>query len=197
MARKVMLLGDSITDGDGSSHGAGYRRELREALLAAGQEFEFVGSLGNGVVTDPPHEGHSGWEIADVAGQVAGWLRLWRPDVVLLHLGTNDLDRDVDVAGAPGRLGALVDTILHTLPAPTVFVSSLVRVESEAVQGRVDRFNAAIPELVASRARAGHDVRFVDMSGLLTLADLVDDLHPNDHGYAKIAGAWFTALTTG
>jgi lysophospholipase L1-like esterase len=63
------------------------------------------------------------------------------------------------------------------------------------VQRRIDAYNVEVPRLVAQRARAGHRVRFVDIAGLLTIADLADDLHPNDQGYAKMASAWFNALT--
>lgn len=190
-----MPLGDSITEGDGSSHGTGYRAMLRDALAAAGHEVEFVGSMADDA--GPRHEGHSGAEIDDIAAHVVEWVARWRPDVVLLHLGTNDLDRAVAVDGAPARLGALIDAVLRTVPGVTVFVASLVLVETDAVRGRVDAFNAAIPNLVAERARAGHDVRHVDLSGLLTVDDLKDDLHPNDRGYAKMADAWFSALTSG
>jgi lysophospholipase L1-like esterase len=192
---RIMPLGDSITFGDGSSHGGGYRRDLWHALANAGYDVDFVGSERDGALPDPDHEGHPGWEIDDITEQVVGWLIVWRPTVVLLHIGTNDLDRDADVRGAPGRLGALLDTILRTAPGVTLYVSSISPVRSAVVQRRIDTYNVEVPRLVAERARAGHRVHFVDIAGLLTIADLADDLHPNDQGYAKMAGAWFNALT--
>jgi lysophospholipase L1-like esterase len=193
---RIMPLGDSITFGDGSSHGAGYRRDLWHALADAGHDVEFVGSEQDGAVPDPDHEGHPGWEIRDIADQVVRWLRMWRPNVVLLHLGTNDLNRNVDVRGAPARLGALIDTILRTQPDVRLYVSSLAPVLDEVVQRRVDTFNTEVPRLVAERAAAGHDIRYVDIAATLSTADLADDLHPNDRGYAKMADAWFSALTS-
>lgn len=191
---RIMPLGDSITFGDGSSHGGGYRKELWHAFANAGYDVEFVGSERDGALPDPVHEGHPGWEIDDIAEQVVGWLTEWRPTVVLLHIGTNDLDRDADVRGAPRRLGALIDSILLTQPAVTLYVASLSPVRDEIVQRRIDAYNFEVPRLVAERARAGHQVHYVDIAGLLTLADLADDLHPNDQGYAKMAAAWFKAL---
>ena len=67
-------------------------------------------------------------------------------------------------------------------------------VRSAAVQRRIDAYNLEIPRLVGERARAGLAVRYVDIAGLLTIADLADELHPNDQGYAKMAAGWFTAL---
>lgn len=189
-----MPLGDSITFGDGSTHGGGYRKELWHAFADAGLDVEFVGSERDGALPDPVHEGHPGWEIGDIAERVAGWLTRWRPTVVLLHIGTNDLDRGADARGASSRLAALLDTILRTLPGIALYVSSLAPVLSDAVQRRVDAYNVTVPRLVAERARAGHRIRYVDIAGLLGAADLADDLHPNDQGYAKMAGAWFRAL---
>src|SRR2546421_13017582 len=149
-----MPLGDSLTFGDGSSHGGGYRKELWHGLADAGFDVEFVGSERGGALPDPDHEGHPGWEIDDIAEQVVGWLTAWRPTVVLLHIGTNDLDRDADIRGAPARLGALLDRILRTVPGVTLYVSSLAPVLSDLVQRRVDAYNVEVPRLVAERARA-------------------------------------------
>jgi lysophospholipase L1-like esterase len=193
---RIMPLGDSITWGDGSSHGAGYRGELWQALSDAGYEVEFVGSEQDGAFPGADHEGHPGWEIDDITDQVARWLARSRPTVVLLHIGTNDLDRDADVARAPARLAQLIDLILRTAPTVTLFVASVTPALPEAVQRRIDRFNVEVPGLVEERASAGHDIHFVDMAAELTTADLFDDLHPNDQGYAKMARRWFEALTT-
>lgn len=192
---RIMPLGDSITFGDGSTHGAGYRKDLWHALSQAGYDVDFVGSEQDGAIPDPDHEGHPGWEIDDISDQVVRWLTRWRPTIVLLHIGTNDLDRDADIQRAPARLGALIDTILRTVPAARLFVASLAPVLSEVVQRRIDAFNAEVPGLVTERAGTGHRVHFVDMAAAMTISDLADELHPNDQGYAKMAGVWFGALT--
>jgi lysophospholipase L1-like esterase len=194
---RIMPLGDSITFGDGSSHGAGYRGDLWHTLAAAGYDVDFVGSEQDGTFPDPDHEGHPGWEIDDITDQIVRWLTRWRPTVVLLHIGTNDLDRDADVKRAPARLAALVDTILRAVPTVTLFVASVAPVRSDVVQRRIDAFNVEVPLLVADRAMAGYKIHFVDVAAELTRADLFDDLHPNDQGYAKMAGVWFGALTSG
>jgi lysophospholipase L1-like esterase len=194
---RVMPLGDSITFGDGSSHGAGYRGDLWHALADVGYDVDFVGSEQDGTFPDPDHEGHPGWEIDDITDQVVRWLTRWRPTVVLLHIGTNDLDRDADVKRAPARLATLVDTILRTMPTVTLYVASVAPVRSAVVQRRIDAFNVEVPRLVAARASAGYKIHFVDVAAELTTADLFDELHPNDRGYAKMAGVWFDALTSG
>jgi lysophospholipase L1-like esterase len=191
---RIMPLGDSITDGDGSTDGGGYRRLLSRALAEAGQEVTFVGSVRD-EVAGLDHEGHPGWEINDLTGLVEGWLTGARPDAVLLHIGTNDLGRALDLPEAPARLGTLIDTILRTAPTVTLHVASLAAVGTDDLQRLVDAFNAEIPRLVKERVRAGFDVRFVDLAARLTRAHAADRLHPNDLGYAVMADTWFAALT--
>ena len=55
-------------------------------------------SLGNS--RSDYNEGHSGYNIDAVSGQASKSL-LSRPKVVLLHAGTNDLNRRFDPPGAP------------------------------------------------------------------------------------------------
>jgi hypothetical protein len=64
---KIMPLGDSITDGVGSSSGAGgYRDDLYQLLTNNGVSFDFVGSINDGVSPDPDHEGHDGATAEDI-----------------------------------------------------------------------------------------------------------------------------------
>ena len=64
-------------------------------------------------------------------------------------------------------------------------------------KAQVKTFNAAIPDLVAARTKAGHKIVIVDMSNTkngLTTKDLADGLHPNDGGYKKMASVWYDGL---
>ncbi len=193
-ARRVMPLGDSITDGYNIP--GGYRTPLLPGLTAAGLPTDFVGSAQNGpsALADRDHEGHSGWRIDEIAGQVDGWLDRAQPDVILLMIGTNDMIQNRDVGGAPTRLGALLDRIAARRPSATVIVASLPPLSDRAQDARARTFNAALPGLVSTRAAQGRRVKFVDASARLTLADLADGVHPNAAGYAKLAELWLGAL---
>jgi lysophospholipase L1-like esterase len=188
---KIMPLGDSITWGAGSSTTSSYRAELWQRLVGgAGLAIDFVGSGHDGVLPDPDHEGHSGWRIEQITASVDGWLATSRPDVILLHIGTNDMNQDFDVANAPARLGQLLDRIRTDLPAATVLVAAIVPSTDATVNGRINAFNAAVPGVVAQRPNA----RFVDLNTTIGAADMADSLHPNDGGYAKMASLWYSAL---
>ncbi|QLE74457.1 hypothetical protein FGW37_25215 [Streptomyces rectiverticillatus] len=186
----VMPLGDSITRGAGSSTGNGYRIALHDKLAAHSGSLQFVGSVRtNGA----DHEGHSGWQINDLSENIERWLPAADPNVVLLNIGTNDIDRNNDVDDAPARLGRLIDKITRAAPEMTVLVSSLVPSQSAQVQKRVEKFNSDVPRLVAERRNKGFKVGYVDMSAV-TAPDLNDRLHPNDSGYAKMATAFYEGL---
>ncbi len=190
-ALRIMPLGDSITYGVGSSTTSSYRAALWDRL--AGQSVDFVGTQRSGQLPDLDNEGHSGWIISQIAGIADSTLATYRPNIVTLHIGTNDMNRNVDVAAAPARLGALIDQILVAAPDATVLVATLVPANNAAVQARVAEYNRQIPGLVAQRANAGKHVRLVSMAALTT-ADLVDTLHPNDAGYRKMADAFYAGI---
>ena len=115
---EILPLGDSITEGVGGT-GGGYRARLHLLLNNAGDSFNFVGSATNNSTPalinsgQHYHEGHSGYRIDQIEGDLTGlvssdpafdtsngghWLdggiAVGRapifPDLILLHIGTND-----------------------------------------------------------------------------------------------------------
>jgi lysophospholipase L1-like esterase len=190
---RVMPLGDSITDGFGSSAGNGYRAKLTRQLQDHGYQTDFVGSVRSGNLPDPEHEGHNGWEISQIADAARTYVPALRPSVVLIHAGTNDMNRNVDPTGAPGRLAQLVDQTLSDAPEATVLVATLVPASNGTVQNRIDEYNRQVRALVRARQETGRHVGLVDLAPITT-SDLVDGLHPNDGGYDKMAEAFYTGI---
>src|SRR5689334_6369148 len=173
---RVMPLGDSITDGIQTP--GGYRIGLWQSLASGGYTVDFVGSLSNGPASlgDHDHEGHSGWRIDQIDANIAGWLRTYDPHTILLHIGTNDVIQNVNLAGAPSRLGTLLDHITATVPNAEVFVAQLIPLSYN--DGAIRTFNAAIPGVLQPRIAAGKHLHLVDMHSALTTSDLVDGTHP-------------------
>ncbi|MDQ0985267.1 FG-GAP-like repeat-containing protein [Streptomyces sp. V2I9] len=190
----VMPLGDSITEGAGSSTRSSYRAALWPRLVPRAGTLDFVGSLKHGQLPDLDHEGHSGWLIEGLSANIDSWMDQAKPNVVLLHIGTNDMDRDHQVATAPARLAGLIDQMIAASPDTTIVVASLVPSTSPAVQARINAYNAEIPKIVAERQAQKHKVAFVSMASL-THADLKDRLHPNDQGYVKMADVFAEGIS--
>ncbi|MFC8510964.1 ricin-type beta-trefoil lectin domain protein [Streptomyces sp. NPDC057411] len=186
---RVMPLGDSITWGVGSSTGNGYRAPLWDGLAADGHPLDFVGTGRAGSMTDPDNEGHSGYRIDQIAALADAALTRYRPNVVTLHIGTNDLQGAFEADTAIARLRSLVDQVTADVPDATVLVASLVVSTSSSEEQHRGAYNQAIPRMVSEAQAAGKHVGYVDMSALTT-ADLADPLHPNDAGYRKMADAF-------
>jgi lysophospholipase L1-like esterase len=186
-------MGDSITAGYQSTTGNGYRGPLWDELTGEGHPLDFVGSQQDGTMSDPDNEGHSGWRIDQLAAITDSSLATYKPNVVTLMIGTNDMGQNYEVSTAPARLKALVDQILNDDPTVTVLLANLIVSTNTVVEANEPAFNAAIPGIVQSEQAAGKHVAFVDMSALTT-ADLFDALHPNDTGYQLMADAWNKAI---
>ncbi|ACU37022.1 ricin-type beta-trefoil lectin domain protein [Actinosynnema mirum] len=191
---RVMPLGDSITEG--TQVPGGYRIGLWQRFVSGGHRVDFVGSQFNGPASlgDHDHQGHPGWRIDQIDANVATWLRNTTPRSVLLHIGTNDVLQNWNVASAPSRLSALIDRITSTAPNADVLVATIIPIANAGQDAAARTFNAAIPGIVRSKADAGKRVHLVDMRSALTTADLVDGVHPTAGGYDKMAATWHNAL---
>src|SRR4029450_1051118 len=91
---RVLPLGDSITKGTGSTGLVGYRLPLRQKILKQGVKVNMVGTLKNGNMVDGHHEGHSGKLLSDINGYWQTPMKA-KPNVVLIHAGTNNMDRGI------------------------------------------------------------------------------------------------------
>jgi lysophospholipase L1-like esterase len=208
-----MPLGDSITEGyDSSPPGGGYRVELFRQTVTNSQLVTFVGSLMNGPDTvsgktfPKSHEGHDGYTIDDGSGHsgiyplVAQSLTNNRPNIVLLMIGTNDVNGNVDLANAPTRLGLLLDRITSTSPDALVVVAKIVPTMTDGTNTRVGTYNDAIPGLLAQRTAMGKHIVVIDMYSAFTsntnykTAWMADNLHPNDAGYVILGQTWYAAI---
>jgi lysophospholipase L1-like esterase len=190
---RVMPLGDSITWGVGSPTTSSYRRPL--ANLLTGQSryaVNFVGSQASGSLPDLSNEGHSGYTIDQIRAGIDGWMAGARPDVVLLHIGINDINRGIDVPNAPDRLMALVDRIFANKPGVTLLVMGPIPT-TPGLEAQVTTFNSRVRALEGSQQQAGNKFRYVEPPAL-TAAQLPDRLHPNDEGYQRMAQAFHGPL---
>ncbi|MFI5868099.1 FG-GAP-like repeat-containing protein [Streptomyces sp. NPDC051546] len=194
---RIMPLGDSITAGEGSSGRAGYRAPLWDLIMAqSGYTPDFVGSGSSGTTPDPDNEGHSGYTIKNIRDGIDRWQAAAAPDVVLLHLGINDLNsHNADPAAAAVELTGLIDRVDANRTGVTVIVQGLLT-DTRGQTERTGVFNAALQEAVAARAASGRHVRYAEPPRLALPTELPDGLHPSDGGYRKMATAYDEVLRT-
>jgi lysophospholipase L1-like esterase len=152
------------------------------------------------------HEGYSGFTIDSdathngISPLVDAAISMFRPHIILLHIGTNDINGNVDRANAPTRLGALIDRIINDSPTALLVVAEIIPTTTDATNTAVRAYNAAIPGLVQQRAAAGKHIVLLDMYTTFTsntnykTALMNDNLHPNATGYAAMGDAWYATI---
>jgi lysophospholipase L1-like esterase len=194
---RIMPLGDSITRGSGSTSINGYRRPLFQRLEAASHFVDFVGSQLDGSTDfDRNHEGRSGWyadggSTGSIADNVYYFLGLNPADIVLLHIGTNDIEEEHASAADIARI---LDEIRRRSTHITVVLALIIN--QYPYSPETSAYNAEVSNMALQRIAQGQPIILVDMeNALLYPDDLKDGVHPNDNGYAKMADVWFEALT--
>ncbi|KAF7556172.1 hypothetical protein G7Z17_g1584 [Cylindrodendrum hubeiense] len=193
---RVLPLGDSITRGSGSPDGNGYRKALHDLL--GYDNVDFIGTLRTGNFDDRDHEGHSGERISRIKDASNRPVKA-RPNLILLHAGTNDMDKPTQpIDTAPDRLSSLIESLVSACPDATILVSEVMFNGHADVQAKIDVFNAAINQLVKEKKSKlkWKKVAIVKMGDLLTANDIAvnDYKHPNAKGYKKMAEAWYDAI---
>jgi len=193
---RILPLGASIMYGLKSSDGNGFRAALRKKLIDNGNPtVDYIGSNHCGTMTDNECEGWPGYTISQVA-QKAELSIPSKPNLVLLHVGTNDAVQSLDIQHAGDRLGSLIDRLFDAIPGVTIVASTLLPNANPKTQANVKIYNGAIPGVVKKRQAAGKQIVYADFSSsTFSLSDLSSDgTHPTDAGYAKMAEVWYQGI---
>ncbi len=200
---RIMALGDSITGSPGC-----WRAILWNKLIANGfTNFVPVGTLppagcANDIANDN-HEGHGGFLATGIANQnqLPGWLAASTPDIVVMHLGTNDsfsASNTVDMILA--AYTTLVGQMRASNPNMKILVAQIIPLYTATGQcpvcyQDVVNLDAAIPSWAAGLSTTQSPIIVVDQwTGFDTTTDTGDGIHPNDLGIQKIADRWYPAL---
>ena len=228
-ANKIMPLGDSITQGNSSGVAdeefqVSYRKALYDRLKAAGYVINneiFVGSLMSGEAVadfDPDHEGHPGFHADEIVlgkgdpqvGTLADWLASEQPNIVLLHVGTNDITFEGgDETEIEDILVVIDDYEFASGNAVWVVLALIIDRSCDPFLTNCPNsletttFNNNVRDFVFFPRQAGGDkIVLVDMQNEADInynrwdmgGDMWDDLHPFETGYTKMADLWFNGL---
>ena len=214
----VMPLGDSITAGVGPNGVAlqdgGYRLALEHALTESGYRVQMVGERTDfsADLGDPHHEGWPGYVLrslpSDPAPQLYGdvtnrAITTYRPQIVLLMAGTNDLLRY-----AHRSAGYTLPEIAHSLDLeigqiltldPSVRLIVAPVVDSPRVpHAAIVSFSGAVRTLVERYQAQGYHIdEAAGMDGAVPRGKdyFPDGIHPSGKGgYALIAGVWYRSM---
>jgi lysophospholipase L1-like esterase len=214
---KILPFGDSITEGVSSSDGAGYRSQLFKLIVAAGQKVTFVGSLSKGPTTvsgvafPRSHEGHSGWRIGGAGSSGGSGIYSLIPSpalnggphIILLLVGANDVFSS-GTEGMAARLDALLDKIAQNAPTALIVLAKMTPIgtsnnghtaaQVDAANAAQAAYNAKMPGLIQSHVAKGHHIIGVDLSKMPLSGLSTSSMHPNNQGYAYVAGIWYDGI---
>ena len=210
---RIMPLGDSITNGsasgvvpDSPQYYLSYRKALRDKLTDRGYQINYVGSQvsGDAIFSDAQHEGHGGW-VADggsagtsIAPNVYNFLEANPADIVLLHIGTNDVSAG---HASADDVRLILDEIDRYSPSVWVVLALIINRATPpcALCTTTTAYNDALDAMV--RTRLNDKIVIVDMENgagldyrLYPSGDMYDTLHPFASGYEKMAEAWLLGL---
>jgi lysophospholipase L1-like esterase len=229
---KILPLGNSITEGytDGSltePQMRGYRYGLRYLLQHAGYQVDFVGSqsAGSDYFSDCQHAGIGGTRdqyivrlLTDGYDERNGiqilvpprtYLDEYNPDIILLHIGTNDITQEGSAAIANQKVTEILNLVdqyeARAEKEVLVFLALIINRIKPWTPGSpaeiTSSFNNAIKSMAQSRIAAGDKIVIVDMENdagfLYSSEDMANDgegIHPNDLGYSKMANLWFSSI---
>jgi lysophospholipase L1-like esterase len=92
------------------------------------------------------------------------------------------------------RLEVLIDELIKRAPDALLVVAQIIPFDgSKAV---IDAFNAKIPGIVDTRAKAGKHIVMVDMNTGFTAGMLGDGVHPNKEGNDFMAEALYKVISS-
>jgi lysophospholipase L1-like esterase len=161
------------------------------------------------------HEGQPGYRIDQIAnnldrndGSQGNNGGLWfhkpaPPDIILLHIGTNDILQNFRTATMAQRLDSLIGQIMADSPTSLLFVSSIIPINRDPnMKALVQEFNAQIRDVIVPKYDSlGDQVifvdqypNFVDANGNIIATRLPDTIHPNQIGYDLMGDTWAAAL---
>ena len=218
---KIMALGDSITRGcclEDQDCDIGYRHNLYTKLVSEGYSFEFVGSqqhpnnlcanANTPTNFDRDHEGYYNKTTQWLSDNVAAKLQLNSPDIVLLHIGTNDLrngssiDIPEFVENVRETLQKIFSFAVNNNKRIVIFVALII--DQKPSNPLVSEYNEALSTMVREHIDRYPPIILLNMqtgAGLDYQVDISDifqphQLHPNTTGYIKMAELWYQTLVS-
>lgn len=233
-ARKPLVIwpyGDSITEGYNAQHtGANYRILLYQKLRMLGYNVKSTGVYGlddgydsvdpSGTDLTDDDKWHSAKASSFVSAGLRGSLiegkaalienvdtlsvQAGTPDVVLLHIGVNDLNGwTEDVESVFRAWSNVVDRLVRNLPTSKIVVSTALHGKEPAkatTNARVDRYNTMIKALMDDMPDewSGHVV-LADLCSIVKSQDTgilySDNVHPDWWGHDQMAEGWLSQVT--
>lgn len=144
---RIMPLGDSITQGAVDTDS--FRRPLWKLLKASNARVNFVGSMKTNYPYtglahsdfDIHHEGHWGWRADEVLAKIDKWAKQTVPDVVLIHLGSNDILQKQKNQATVEELRQIIFTLREHNERIEIFLAQLIPIADKTLNIKIEELN--------------------------------------------------------
>lgn len=179
MSQRIAFLGDSITDG------FTYPLLLRQALAEAGKSLPVLINAGIG-----------GDTAAGMRKRLDRDVLAYRPDLVCLSVGVNDVLRNVTQKDYDTDVGAILDHLKAAKVDVLVLTTSVLGPKNATADARLGGFNAALHRQAAERGfRVAEVYAAMDAARKAGTEVLeADQVHLNFAGYRVFTRAVMDAL---
>lgn len=201
MASNILIIGDSIVNGQNLPGLGGFRTLLYRQLEGAGVEFDFVGGVTSGQAASLPGracEGHDGEHLPYFSSNIAAWCESYSPDVVVILAGMAQIAAG-DVATAVDDYQTLVSTTYTAAPNAAILCCTVPGIGAgsySAYAPDIETLNTGIAAAVTAAQAAGKRVSICNSNAAYynpsTYTD--DGVHPTAAGYALLADTIFKSL---
>lgn len=176
--KKLIVLGDSITEGYGVAKDAAYPALLEKKLHEAGKkDWKVVNS------------GVSGSTTASAVSRMK-WLFKSKPDAVLLALGANDGLRGLKIEDSQKNLAAAIE---YAQKEKVRVILCGLYMPPNYGKAYTDQFKKMY-ESLASKYKLVFIPFILDKVGGNPKYNLADGIHPNEEGHKVIAETIFSTL---
>lgn len=177
MAKKLVVLGDSISEGYGVTQESAYPALLEKKIKAAGKDWTVINS------------GVSGSTTASAKSRIQ-WLLKSKPDLVFLALGANDGLRGLKV---PDSKSNLEQAILELKKQKIVVILGGLYMPPNYGKDYTESFKKMYVDL--AKKNSVKLVPFIlDKVAGDSKYNLADGIHPNEKGHEIIAETIFNEI---
>ena len=177
--RRILMLGDSLTDGYGLSRSQAYPALIAAKLGAAGYRCEVINA------------GVSGDTTAGGLRRIAKYLD--RPiDILVLELGINDAFRGVPITEMRSNLQAIIDRTRQRNPEVAVVIAGM-QLPLYGADPYVEAFGQMFRDLAVKNEAALIPYLLQGIGGDPSL-NLSDRIHPNAAGQRLLADNVWSVL---
>lgn len=187
-----MVVGDSITQGLGGTDPWRCRmwRAAAHPYNLVGPFNDLSGPGGYPAPCDPDHNSFWGRFLSEAAGVIGRDVRTYRPEVVVVLLGVNDVNHAHPLSQIISDWQRFFAAVRSARPDTRIVVGTILPTNGVVSQGGIDAVNAwLVANAPAQRVVLARTADVID-----PVADLYDGVHPGPTGAAKLAAAFSAVL---